>query len=834
MEIAAPLSGLVVPLDAVPDPVFAGKLAGDGAAIDPTTTQVLAPIAGTVTQLHRAHHALAITGDDGVEVLIHVGLDTVELGGRGFTPRVALGARVARGQPLLDFDADAIARAGKSLLTVIVVTSPIARLARARGLVAAGRDVLLRVAPRGETAAAPAPGGKLISEPIALPNAAGLHARPAAVLAGRARRFVSDVRVLHGERAANARSVVALMGLSTRKGDLVHVEADGPDAAEAVAALSALLAEGCGEAPGEGQAAAPAAVVTAAVAGELAGVAASAGIAVGRVHQHRRGEVAISEHGGTREEERARLHAALNEAALQLEALRSGGGAAKPAILDVHVSLLEDPDLLEPAEEHLARGKSAGFAWRQAVDLHAARLEALDQPLLRERAADIRDVGRRVLAALAGAAAAEPAPPPRDAIVIAEELTPSELVALERAGVLGICTTRGGATSHVAILARAAGIPAICGIDPVALTLADGTRVALDGDRGLLVPAPDELAVARARERVARQAAARAIESEAALAPARTRDGVRIEVAANIRSLEEARAAMAAGAEGVGLLRTELLYQDREEAPSEDEQAAAYRAMADVVGARRRFVIRTLDVGGDKPLRYLPLPREENPFLGLRGIRVSLERPELFRAQLRAILRAAPAGNVHVMFPMVAGLEELRAARAILDEERRRAAGGAVAVGVMIEVPSAAAIAEALAREVDFFSIGTNDLTQYALAMDRGHAVLAPRADALHPGVLRLIAMTVEGAHRHGRWVGVCGGLASDPTAAPLLVGLGADELSVGIPAIGAVKAAIGRWSLPECQALAAEALTLGTTAEVKALLSARHPAEPVERRADA
>jgi phosphocarrier protein FPr/phosphocarrier protein len=575
-------------------------------------------------------------------------------------------------------------------------------------------------------------------------------------------------------------------------------------------------------------------VVTAAVAGELAGVAASAGIAVGRVHQHRRGEVAISEHGGTREEERARLHAAMNEAALQLEALRSGGGAAKPAILDVHVSLLEDPDLLEPAEEHLARGKSAGFAWRQAVDLHAARLEALDQPLLRERAADIRDVGRRVLAALAGAAAAEPAPPPRDAIVIAEELTPSELVALERAGVLGICTTRGGATSHVAILARAAGIPAICGIDPVALTLADGTRVALDGDRGLLVPAPDELAVARARERVARQAAARAIESEAALAPARSRDGVRIEVAANIRSLEEARAAMAAGAEGVGLLRTELLYQDREEAPSEDEQAAAYRAMADVVGARRRFVIRTLDVGGDKPLRYLPLPREENPFLGLRGIRVSLERPELFRAQLRAILRAAPAGNVHVMFPMVAGLEELRAARAILDEERRRAAGGAVAVGVMIEVPSAAAIAEALAREADFFSIGTNDLTQYALAMDRGHAVLAPRADALHPGVLRLIAMTVEGAHRHGRWVGVCGGLASDPTAAPLLVGLGADELSVGIPAIGAVKAAIGRWSLPECQALAAEALTLGTTAEVKALLSARHPAEPVERRADA
>jgi phosphocarrier protein FPr/phosphocarrier protein len=373
----------------------------------------------------------------------------------------------------------------------------------------------------------------------------------------------------------------------------------------------------------------------------------------------------------------------------------------------------------------------------------------------------------------------------------------------------------------VAIIARSMGIPAVCGIDEAALALPAGARVVIDGTHGLLKVSPEESFVSKVRERVARQAARREAEKASAFAPARTRDGHRVEVAANVRNAKEAREAMAAGAEGVGLLRSEFLFFDREAAPDEEEQAAAYAGVAEAVGRERPAVIRTLDVGGDKPLPYLPIPREANPFLGLRGVRVSLEYPEAFRTQLRAILRAAPLGNVHVMFPMVATLDEVRAAKQILAEEQR-AVPHALKVGIMIEVPSAAVIAEVLAREVDFFSIGTNDLTQYVLAMDRGHPSLARHADALHPAVLRMIAMTVEGAHEHGKWVGVCGGIASDVLAVPILVGLGVDELSVDIPSIAPVKATISRWSMDACAAAATAVLRLRTTGEVRKYLADR------------
>ena len=318
---------------------------------------------------------------------------------------------------------------------------------------------------------------------------------------------------------------------------------------------------------------------------------------------------------------------------------------------------------------------------------------------------------------------------------------------------------------------------------------------------------------------VSRLTGRRARQEAVASQPAVTEDGRWIEVAANITSAAEADSAFAAGAEGIGLFRTELLFADRRQAPAEAEQFEEYRAVLEKAG-HRRVLIRTLDVGGDKPLPYLPLPAEANPFLGLRGIRVGLEQPELLRVQLRAILAAAPLGRLHIMFPMIATLEELRTARGLLEEEAR-ASGASVRVGVMIEVPSAALLAERLAPEVDFFSIGTNDLTQYTLAMDRGHPKLAPHADALHPAVLRLIAMTIEAAHRHGKWVGVCGGLAAEPLAIAALVGLGVDELSVAVPALAAVKARVRRVSRAACQSLAAELLGMGSAGEVRDRLAA-------------
>ncbi|MBC8722433.1 phosphoenolpyruvate--protein phosphotransferase [Paraburkholderia sp. 31.1] len=831
--LMAPLSGVLVPLESVPDPVFAQKMVGDGVSIDPTSDELLSPLAGKVTQLHSAGHATTITGDNGLQVLLHIGLDTVLLRGEGFMPLVKEGDAVATGTPLIRFDPIAVGAKATSLLTQMVIANGdlVTRYVPAKGLVVAGTDVALYVELVGsmedkDTASAT---GAIFSDEITLPNPAGLHARPAAVVAVEAKKFKSEIRLLRGDASANAKSVVAIMGLATKFGDKLRVEARGPDAAEAASTVARLLGEGSGEKPGDAPAAAaptaPAAPVPApteaapADTNEFIGVSASPGLSVGRIVQFRQQVIEVNEAGESPQRERAQLEAAQHQARQQIEALKATlTDPSKAQILDAHLELLDDPGLNDAAISSISAGKGAGFAWRDAFQHQASTLEKLDNPLLRERAGDIRDVGRRVLALLAGVKQAQ-IDVPDESILIAEELSPSDTTSLDRSKVLGFCTTSGGATSHVAILARSLGIPAICGIDARALQLADGTPVVLDGSRGSLRRNPSAEELEKARERISRQAAKREDEKLAATKLAMTADGHRVEVVANIRNAQEARDAVAAGAEGVGLLRSEFLFDARDTAPTEDEQAAEYCAVAEALGRERPLVVRTLDVGGDKPLSYLPLPKEDNPFLGLRGVRVSLERPDIFRTQLRAILRAAPLGHLHVMFPMIAAIEEVRAARKILLEEAGDRAAS-VKVGVMIEVPAAALIAEPLAREVDFFSIGTNDLTQYTLAMDRGHPQLAKQADALHPAVLRLIGMTVDGAHKHGKWVGICGGIASDAMAVPVLVGLGIDELSVSIPAVGSIKAQLARVTTEEARKLAAEVLCLGTAAEVRAHLS--------------
>jgi phosphocarrier protein FPr/phosphocarrier protein len=339
----------------------------------------------------------------------------------------------------------------------------------------------------------------------------------------------------------------------------------------------------------------------------------------------------------------------------------------------------------------------------------------------------------------------------------------------------------------------------------------------------VLNPKPSEAEISAVQERLGQLEVGRLKDLSESQGPALTSDGHRVEVVANVRHAEDITKALAHGAEGVGLLRSEFLFEGRTEAPGEEDHLQACQAAARALGRERPLVIRTLDVGGDKSPSYLPLPHEENPFLGVRGIRVSLEHPELFRAQLRGLLRAAPECNLHIMFPMVSTVAEFRQARAIAEQEML-ATGQRAKIGVMIEVPSAALMADTLAKEADFFSIGTNDLTQYVLAMDRGHARLAKVADTLEPAVLRMIAMTVEAAHRHGKWVGVCGGAASDPKALPLLLGLGVDELSVSPVAIPAIKAQIRGLSLAQCRSLAESALGLATAAEVRALCGVLYP----------
>jgi multiphosphoryl transfer protein len=833
--LRAPVSGVVYPLERVPDPVFAQKLMGDGLSIDPVDGTLRAPCAGEVVTLHPASHALTLRTPGGVEVLMHIGIDTVSLKGAGFTPRVKQGDKVETGAPLIDFDLDKLATAAKSLLTEVIISNGDAAriIERASGQVKAGVDNLFAVSVvDGAAKTAAATEGATVSSPaILVANKTGLHVRPAAVLANVAKSFKSEIKVQKGERSANARSVTSLMALEVLGGDKLVVVAKGPDAKEAVDRLSQLIAGGLGD---EGHPAAPApATTTIARIAEpppqprsndpnlLLGVAASPGLAVGNAYQLRRAEIVVEEEGRGGQYEQERLAAAIARARGELEALRASLHAradpAKAAIFAAHAELLDDPDFLDIANSAIAKGKSAAFAWKKATELHAERLAALRTELLAQRANDVRDVGRRVLLHLTGTTQTPPQYPERS-VLIAEELTPSDAAAMDTGRVVGFATVRGGATSHVAILARSLGIPAVAGIEPRALEVPNGTPVILEGAKGSLRLSPPAAEVERIAEHQARLKVQRQQDLAHAAEPAMTKDGQRVLVFANIEGLKHAQEVPALGGEGVGLLRSEFLFMDRSSAPSEDEQAECYAAILKSVGPERPVVIRTLDVGGDKPLPYLPIPREDNPFLGERGIRVGLDRPEVLRTQLRAVLRASSAGRLAVMFPMIATVQELRDAKAVLAEEARALGVKPIRCGIMVEVPAVPMLMHSFANEADFFSIGTNDLTQYTLAMDRGHPKLAPKVDALNPAVLRLIAQTIDGAHARHRVVGICGGVAGDPHAVPILVGLGIDELSVSPPAIPTVKAQIRRLSLTNCRELAQRALNCSTAEEVRAL----------------
>ncbi len=834
LVLNAPLSGFLMAIERVPDPVFAQKMVGDGIAVDPTSQSLLAPCDGEIVQLHPANHALTLVTAEGVEVMMHIGLDTINLKGQGFTPRVKPGDRVKAGDPLIDFDADYLATHAKSLLTMMVVTNSdrVATFDRRSGYVTAGRDVVLDLKlAGGGTAPVLELGAPVTSEAILIPNSAGLHARPAAVLANMARKYSSDIWLQRGDARANAKSVVSLMSLDVRYNDKVNLLAQGLDAQDAVANLVPQIAQGLGE---EGTPApAPASRILAEIAmpapvlrsddpNLLLGVTASPGLAVGNVFQVRHQNLAVPETAEDPQAEERNLDMAIEKARRQLEALQvqlhGQADANKAAIFAAHQEILDDPDLRDPVRSAILKGNSAAFAWQQAINTQASQLARLHNQLLAARAADLRDVGQRVLMNLTGIGPRR-VDAPANSILIAEDLTPSDAVNLDRSKVLGFATTLGSTTSHVAILARALDIPAVAGVEPRALDISNGTPVILDGSKGTLRLNPSVEEMARLQARQQKLAAKKQADLAHAPQPATTTDQHHMEVVANIGGLADAQSAVSLGGEGVGLLRTEFLFLDRDTAPTEDEQVQAYTDIARALGPDRPLVIRTLDVGGDKPLPYLPIAKEENPFLGERGLRVGLNRPEVLRTQLRAILRAAAAGKLLVMFPMVATLAEWRAAKAMFEEERARLGVVPIPVGIMVEIPAAAIMAEQFAREADFFSIGTNDLTQYTLAMDRGHPKLASQVDGLNPSVLQLIANTVRGAQQHGRRVGVCGGIASDPQAVPILIGLGVNELSVSVPAIPAIKAQIRTLSLAECQKLAQQALSLDTAAEVRALL---------------
>ncbi len=850
LSLVAPLTGVLVPLDQVPDPVFARKMVGDGISIDPLSNVLLSPVFGEVVDVQPSGHAVTVRSDDGLEILMHIGLDTVRLVGEGFHPRVREGARVAAGDPLIEFDLDEVGRKAKSLLTQIVITNSeaVARIDAATGLVTAGVDVVATVVladPADGAGESSGAARAAASDAVLVPNPTGIHARPAATLAALAKQFHSDVRLRRGDDSANAKSIVSVMGMAVGYREKVTFTAHGPDAEEAVSALAQAVRDGLGEdcppLPTE-EATARRGVVepepdaVAAVpepagprSGDwnlLLGVAASPGLGIGRVVQLRRDDIEVDEVADDHHIERRKLNAAIDRALLDLSALekrlQDESSPDKAAIFAAHQEILADPDLLDLAASAIDKGKSAPFAWRGAFTTFAEQLSGLSNEVLAGRANDVRDVGQRVLEELTGQRT-ERAELPENCILIAEDLTPSDTAQLDRSRVVGFATTSGGASSHVAIIARSLDIPAVAGIEERAMDIADGALVVLDGTAGSLRMNVTDDDVAQIRVRQERLAQRKAEEEARQDEPAVTRDGHQVAVVANIGGVEDARRAMATGAEGVGLLRSEFVFMGRATAPTEEEQAAVYADCARALRPGQPLVIRTLDVGGDKPLAYLPIPKEENPFLGVRGVRVGLEQPEVLRTQLRAILAAADEGAaLHVMFPMIATIDDWRRTKAIVDEERAAHAPDAhVSVGIMMEVPSVAVMAKQFAAEdgCDFFSVGTNDLTSYTLAMDRGHPKLAAQVDPCNPAILTLIDGAAEALHARGKWLGVCGSVASDPQAVPILVGLGVDELSCSIPAIPAVKAMVRAYDLATCRDLAARAVSCSTPQEVRALV---------------
>ena len=514
------------------------------------------------------------------------------------------------------------------------------------------------------------------------------------------------------------------------------------------------------------------------------------GIAIGPLRWFQPQRVQIPERSArTPEEELERLEQARCRAQAQLgglyEKARKEAGADSAAIFQIHQMMLEDEDFLAAVRDPIrSRGVSAEYAVQAAGEHFAATLAAMEDAYMQARADDVRDVARRVVLLLAGE---EERPVLREPVLLlADDLSPSETVQLDKSKLLGFVTRRGSVNSHTAILARTMGVPALMGVevDPAW----DGHMAALDGysQRLYVDPTPELLSSLEARRRAGREQVAllQALREE----PSVTLDGTEIQVCANIGGAAGLDLALQNGAQGIGLFRSEFLFLDRDRYPTEEEQFAAYRRAAEAM-AGKPVVIRTLDIGADKRADYLGLEPEENPALGFRAIRVCLTRRELFKTQLRAILRASAYGSVSVMFPMIISLEEVREARKLLEECRREllARGcvpGRVEVGIMVETPAAVLLADELAREVDFFSIGTNDLTQYTLAIDRQNPRLDPFYDPHHPAVLRMIQMTVEAGHRHGCWVGICGELGADLTLTETFLRMGVDELSVAPAAI--------------------------------------------------
>ncbi|AQT86839.1 phosphoenolpyruvate-protein phosphotransferase PtsI [Paenibacillus larvae subsp. larvae] len=572
---------------------------------------------------------------------------------------------------------------------------------------------------------------------------------------------------------------------------------------------------------------------------ELRGIAAASGYAMGPAFLLQETEAEIVRRELSPEEaemEVKRFEAEVNQSIAELEELKvqteEKMGEEHANIFGTHILVLQDEEYIGRVKEMIQSNRiNAEAALEDATQEIVTLFESMDNEYLRERAADIRDVSKRIMNHLLGLEAGGLSQVKDSVVLLAHDLTPSDTAQLDRDKIAGFATNIGGRTSHSAIMARSMEIPAVVGLNDVTAKVKSGDYVILDGAKGILLINPEESVIASYKELQQKYEARLQELKKFHDKPSVTADGHLLEIVSNIGNPQDAHAAERSGAEGIGLYRSEFLYMGRQSLPSEEEQFDSYKVVAEIFGSKAPVVIRTLDIGGDKELPYMDLPKEANPFLGYRAIRLCLDRKDIFKTQLRAILRASSFGNIKLMYPMIATMQELREANAILAEVKQELDkenipyNREMEVGMMIEVPAAALVADQLAREVDFFSIGTNDLVQYTMAADRMNERVSYLTEPFNPAVLRLIRNVINAAHQQGKWAGMCGEMAGNLTAIPLLVGLGLDEFSMSAGSILSARALMSRLNRPEMQKLAEEALNMTSAEEIKQYVESKVPA---------
>ncbi|KON89299.1 phosphoenolpyruvate-protein phosphotransferase [Sporosarcina globispora] len=558
----------------------------------------------------------------------------------------------------------------------------------------------------------------------------------------------------------------------------------------------------------------------------LNGIAASSGIAIAKAYRLVEPDLSFDKKTvENADQEVERFQSALAESKGELEVIRDNAnkdlGADKAAIFDAHLLVLSDPELISPIEDKIKTDKvNAESALKETADMFIAMFEQMDNEYMKERAADIRDVTKRVLSHLLGVQIANPSMIAEEVIIIAEDLTPSDTAQLNRQFVKGFTTDIGGRTSHSAIMARSMEIPAVVGTKESTKQIKNGDLVIVDGLKGLVHINPTPEAVVEYKEEHRKLEEQKAEWAKLVNEKSVSADGHHVELAANIGTPKDLKGVVENGGEGIGLYRTEFLYMGRDQLPTEEEQFESYKAVLEGMSGKP-VVVRTLDIGGDKELPYLNLPKEMNPFLGFRAIRLCLEEQDMFRTQLRALLRASTYGNLKIMFPMIATLDEFRQGKAILEEEKQKLisegteVAGNIEIGIMVEIPSTAVMAEQFAKEVDFFSVGTNDLIQYTMAADRMNERVSYLYQPYNPAILRLVKMVIDAAHKEGKWAGMCGEMAGDETAIPLLLGLGLDEFSMSATSILKARSQISQLNKKDMEALAEKALHMNTAEEV-------------------